>query len=352
MLAFLERTQLEGIGVVQRSKYISAFRLLFKALNKDFDEFTAKDLEVFLLSMAHLKPKTRKTRWYDVKKFFKYLGREDLFKGVVSPTCPRLLKLPEQLLTEEEVNSMVAKAGNLRDKAFISTMYESGCRIGELLPATRTNVVFDKYGGVLTVDGKTGMRRLRLVRSVPLLANWMANHPQNSSIDFYLWTGSRSSGMPIQYRTAVKILENTAKLAGITKKVHPHLLRHSRATHLANKLTEQQLKVYFGWSGDSKMVATYVHLSGRDIDDAILQLNGVRKIEARKEEPQVKKCVRCESDNDFNALYCSKCGMVLSEKEACNIAVSVVPNPDKSDKDFQQFLMELYNQWKIRRCDQ
>jgi len=42
-------------------------------------------------------------------------------------------KLPEELLTVEEINKLVNAAEHVRDKAFILTLYESGCRIGELL---------------------------------------------------------------------------------------------------------------------------------------------------------------------------------------------------------------------------
>jgi integrase/recombinase XerD len=334
---------LEGIGVVQRSKYISAFKLLLKAVNKDFARYTTKDLERFLLSLSHYKPKTRKTRWYDIKKFFRYLKKEDLFNEISPPKAPKGMKLPEELLTEDEVNLMVSTASNLRDKAFISVLYESGCRIGELLSCNLRNVEFDKYGGVLIVDGKTGMRRVRLIRSVPLLANWVANHPLNKNLDAFLWIGERNSRRPFRHRTACLILEDIAKRAGIRKRIHPHLFRHSRATHLANKLTEQQLKIYFGWVGDSKMVSTYVHLSGRDVDEAILQLNGIKTSIIEQKIP-FKTCNRCDTKNDETSLYCSKCGMILDEKTAIQQANTTPNNPQ--DTEFQTFLQEMYSEWK------
>jgi site-specific recombinase XerD len=72
-----------------------------------------------------------------------------------------------------------------------------------------------------------------------------------------------------------------AKMAKIGKNVYPHLFRHSRATHLADKLTEAQMKIYFGWSGRSDVPSVYVHLSGRDVEEAILKLHGVN---TRREE--------------------------------------------------------------------
>ncbi len=71
-----------------------------------------------------------------------------------------------------------------------------------------------------------------------------------------------------------------SRKAGINKKIHPHLFRHSRATYMANYLTEAQMNQYFGWVQGSGMPAVYVHLSGRDVDDAILKANGFTKPES------------------------------------------------------------------------
>jgi hypothetical protein len=85
-----------------------------------------------------------------------------------------------------------------------------------------------------------------------------------------------------------KLLEKISRKAGISKRVYPHLLRHSRATHLASFLTEAQMKEFFGWTQSSKMAATYVHLSGRDVDNALLKIYGLKIEEARPEEAILK----------------------------------------------------------------
>jgi hypothetical protein len=70
-------------------------------------------------------------------------------------------------------------------------------------------------------------------------------------------------------------LKKISKKAGINKKIHPHLFRHSRCTYMANYLTEAQMNAYFVWVQGSGMPSVYVHLSGRDVDDAVLKANGV-----------------------------------------------------------------------------
>lgn len=312
MLRFLRRIEMEGVGVVQRIKYIFAFKLFLKVVNKDFHKLKESDMEDFLYSMRqHYKQKTISTRWRCMKKFLRYIGEEDVCKNLMPKFSIKNRKMPEELLTEEEIKLMIKNATGIRNKAMVSLLYESGCRIGELLSRKLKHVVFDRLGAVLIVDGKTGMRRVRLINSVPLLANWIENHPQRDSPESFMWISQNDHKSPIKHRIVLKTLVEIAQKSGIKKKVHPHLFRHSRATILAKFLTEQELKIYFGWAGDSKAASTYIHLSGKDIEDKILELHGLKQPEKKEEILKPITCPRCERQNDSSARYCYRCGMML-----------------------------------------
>jgi integrase len=77
--------------------------------------------------------------------------------------------LPKDIWAPEEVNKVASLASNMRDRAFILGLFGSGCRIGEFLSLRRKDVIFDKYTCQISVDGKTGSRRIRLTpaASVP-----------------------------------------------------------------------------------------------------------------------------------------------------------------------------------------
>jgi phage FluMu protein Com len=62
------------------------------------------------------------------------------------------------------------------------------------------------------------------------------------------------------------------------------------------------------------MASIYVHLSGRDVDNALLKVHGIKKPE-EKEESQLnpKKCPRCQEINQFTNKFCNRCGMILDE---------------------------------------
>ena len=115
-------------------------------------------------------------------------------------------------------------------------------------------------------------------------------------------------------------MKKITRKAGIKKRVYPHLFRHSRATHLASHLTEAQMKQYFGWVQASKMASVYVHLSGRDVDKALLRLNGIEVEEDREElKFKPKICPRCKASNSPDAKFCSKCGFCLDERTAVEL---------------------------------
>jgi len=261
-----------------------------------------------------------------LKKFYKSLGGSEEFPDQVKWIKPNFKKnnhkLPEELLTEEDVRKLVEAAGHPRDKAFILVLYESGCRIGEILNLRIKNVLFDENGAVLLVNGKTGQRRVRIIASAPLLSVWLNNHPFRESPDSPLWivVGTKNHSQPLTYPSVATQLRKIAKRAGIKKKVNPHAFRHARATFLANNLTEAQMKEYFGWVQSSGMAAVYVHLSGRDVDNAILRLNGLEVAEKKENESlKIRNCARCMERNSSLSKFCSRCGSPLDIKIAIEL---------------------------------
>lgn len=84
---------------------------------------------------------------------------------------------------------------------------------------------------------------------------------------------------------------------------------------LASKVTETPLEAQMGRVHGSKRTKTYVHLSGRDQDNAILKAYG---IELNEEYPietdRPNHCPICNEPNGKNARFCWNCGMILDKK--------------------------------------
>jgi len=309
----------EGISQGRVLKYLMHLVSVARMLGKDFDKANVKDIRN-VVSEIERKDYTDWTK-HDyklaIRRFYRWLrGTEDPPEvSWINLRKHSTTKLPEELLTEEEVEAMASKAMNPRDRAFVLVLYESGVRIGEMLKLRIKHVSFDKYGAILMVNGKTGMRRVRIIASAPALAEWLENHPMRDEGEAPLWIGmwTKNYMKPLDYPAVIKILKTLAKRAGIKKRLYPHLFRHSRASHLANKLTEAQMKEYFGWKQDSDMAAVYVHLSGRDVDAALLKASGILAEEELKTEKfRLVTCQRCGESNSPGSGFCRRCGSPLS----------------------------------------
>ena len=108
-----------------------------------------------------------------------------------------------------------------------------------------------------------------------------------------------------------RLIRRLANRAGIDKRVNAYTFRHTRLTNLANFMTEAQLCEFAGWEQGSEMPRMYIHLTGRDVDDALLKAHGLIKPE-EVELPKPRKCVRCSAMNEPSAEICNKCGMSLT----------------------------------------
>jgi len=323
---FAQRLMTEGMSYGRVAKYVMHARKLARMLGKPLLKASRADIEGLVRRIEmnrDYKDWTKHDYKVSIRKLYTFL------KG--SSGCPEIVAwirpdsnvknhmLPEELLTEEEVKTMVETARTPRDRALILTLYESGCRVGEILSLSIKNVQFDEHGAVLTVDGKTGMRRVRVIASAPALASWISIHPLKENLDEPLWInqGTRNRDKPLTYRATCETLRTVASKAGIKKRVYPYLFRHSRATHLANHLTEAQMKELFGWVRDSNMASVYVHLSGRDVDNALLKLHGLATGEKESlEEFKVQVCPRCKMKNSPESKFCNGCGLCLDVKTA------------------------------------
>ncbi len=344
----------EGIGHARILRYLDDLPRIARFLGKEFEMATADDMRRVLheiegkdLAEAS-KTEFRKT----IKVFYKWLNGGERY-----PECVEWIKttekrsnnkLPEELLTEEEVKRMISAAWSPRDRAVISLLWESGCRVGELLTMRIKNVSFEENLTRITVLGKTGARRVPLLDSTPYLAEWLENHPFNEDSDAFLWVGIGNVGRGefLKYPALRKMLVNVAKKAKVKKKVNPHNFRHSRATFLANHLTEAQMNQYLGWVRGSDMAATYVHLSGRDVDDAILKMRGLSKAKEEKVESSLapKPCPRCNSINKATGKFCNRCGAILDVQTAVAMQDEIEGLDEKfsallQDEDVQKLLM-------------
>ena len=331
ILNFLEDCKAERLSKPRLIHYSQELRLSNNYRNKDLESMSKEDIKKMINKIEDSDLSEWSKQGYRIcfKKFYRWFAVEKKGEKLQPKEYPENVswinttmkeakqKLPEDILNEDDVKKLIESADTPRDKALIALLWDSGCRIGELLNLQLKNLNFDRYGATILVSGKTGSRKIRLVPSVPYLATLKENHPdKNNNVAFlFVGDGSRNHGGRLGYNAIDSLLRKLKAKAKISKRVHVHGFRHARASNLAKKVKEPVMRELFGWTQKSQMTAVYVHLSERDIRNEKLRADGVEVPEDEAEESKLKpvKCVRCSTMNAPTAAYCMKCSMILDE---------------------------------------
>lgn len=146
-----------------------------------------------------------------------------------APKAPR--KLP-QVLDPDEMQRLVelpdASPLGLRDRAVLELFYSSALRLSELASLRWADLDLD--AGLVRVQGKG--RRTRIVpvgaKAIEVLRRWWAQSA--AGVDAPVFPGR--DGTPLSVRAIQQRVAKRAREQGLWKRVHPHLLRHSCASHL------------------------------------------------------------------------------------------------------------------------
>jgi integrase/recombinase XerD len=260
---YRDRCFADGLGIARVTKYMQALKGLYDRSLCSIPGAHPADIIAILASIERedLAGWTKHDYRLALRKYLAFCGRQDLAALVKLPNCGTH-KLPEELLTPDDIGALMASAGDPMLQALIITLYESGCRVGELLGIRRKHAQYDALGIVLIVEGKTGMRRVRVIEAAVYLDIWISEGSFKQDEPIF----------PISYAAFRKRLHVLAARAGIEKRIYPHLFRHSRATFLASYLTEAQLCAYHGWTVGSSMPRIYVHLNSKDLDSTLMNV--------------------------------------------------------------------------------
>lgn len=320
---------------VRLIRVMGVLLLAGRQLGKDLDQATREDLQALVTRWMTREPpysvQTLSTYKAIIKRFYTWLNDPAEF-GTRSST-PALVswisthvrsrekkKLQRnELLTPSDVERVITVCRNPRDKSLISILWETGGRIAEIGNRQLKDAVPSSVGYTLEVNGKTGVRSPLIVSSAPLLAQWLNNHPYKNDPEAPLWVRQQcTKPLPVLYQALRKLIHDYFQQAGITKRVYPHLFRHSRATYVlaTGLMTEAQAKAYFGWSPNSEQLATYAHLLASDANSAILRENNLVQQRETTDELRAITCYRCHALNAPTNDYCTTCNAVINLQKA------------------------------------
>lgn len=175
---------------------------------------------------------------------------------------PKKSRMLPNVLSQEEVLRIVQVTKNLKHRAIIVLLYSSGLRIGEITSLQLKNIDVERRQ-VKVVSGKGRKDRFVVLASsfLPLLLNYLTTYtPKIYFIEGP--EGERYSESSIR-----KFLGKSVLLAKITKKVTPHTLRHSYATHLLeNGVGLRHIQELLGHA-KPETTMIYTHVAKKDLLD-------------------------------------------------------------------------------------
>ena len=272
----LEELQRRNYSKNTARSYLSIVRDFAKHFNKPPDQLgldAIRQYQAHLIEARKLEARTVCYQTSALRFFFvKTLQRPYQLDEFPYPKRPRRLPI---ILSQDEAVTLINSASNLFHRAMLMTLYSTGVR--------RTEMCNLK---VEDIDSKRMLIHIRLGkggkdRDVPLSPNLLG-----TLREYYRWmrpktylfpgtvNGSRAD-KPITSKVPWEACQEAAKRAGITKRVSPHLIRHSFATHLIeNGADLPTVQALLGHT-DLKPTSIYLHLSERHLKAAGTPLDKV-----------------------------------------------------------------------------
>jgi integrase/recombinase XerD len=215
---------------------------------KMVEEVNHEDIEYYIkiIDKKGYSPKTLSRKLSAIREFYKFLQSEKIISE--NPTCrvctPKIGKHLPLFLTQEEINELCETANEmgsfvwLRMKIMIKLMYSSGLRVSELVSLPEDAINYDL--NQILIYGKGSKERIVPVYGEVINDIWeylqVRQHYIGSRPNKWLFPSLTSTSGHMTRDGFFKNLKKLAMLSGISQeKVHPHVLRHSFATHLVNK---------------------------------------------------------------------------------------------------------------------
>ena len=283
-----------------------------EALGKTIDKITFDEIQDYLSTKG--KPSTVRRYITAIRGLAKANAQyKPLFLQLVKQIkLPRVKQKLPQLPKPEDVEKLIMNARQPY-KAIIAILYEGGLRRCEALNLRYGDVEpWDVGYRVWVRKSKSLPRVVFIVKYAHVLRDWLLQHRSKHPND---WLFYNTYGEPIRSSTLSTYIRRLAKRLGLNPDLlHPHNLRHLRATELykSRKLTELELMKLFGWKTRT-MIDVYSKITMDDVEERMRELYGVKTKASESREEKVI-CSNCGMEVPVGWQYCPRCGKPLSEK--------------------------------------
>jgi len=239
-----------------------------------------------------LKKNTQNYHLIALRAFLKYLAKQDV--STLAPEKIELAKMPERQIEFLEGSDLEhfleapfkieqPEILQLRDKAILETLFSTGLRVSELAGLKKGDINLNKEE--FTVRGKGA--KLRIVFLSNQSKYWLKKYlDSRKDMSAYLFTNHDKAGTKrnknkddkgLTPRSVQRIVQKCAKIAGITKKITPHVLRHSFATDLLQNGAD--IRSVQTMLGHSSITTTqiYTHITDKQLREVYKNFHGRKR---------------------------------------------------------------------------
>jgi site-specific recombinase XerD len=213
-----------------------------------------------------------------IRQFLKWCRKEgEDVHG--NPQLPRLPQPIIDVLTREEIDQLETAVPTERDKLIIRLLADTGIRVGELCGLEGDDIITAQdRRSFLKIRGKGSKERLvpltpPLIRRIDRYRRARPDDARSQRVFLAARKDRYGEYAPLTRSGVLQLLRHAADRAGITRRVNPHLFRHSFATEaLRRGMNPVQLAQLLGHSGLRMIEQVYAHLNAADGYEAVMRM--------------------------------------------------------------------------------
>lgn len=270
---FLATKKLEGLSSRTLRNYEYILRKLQNVFYKPVSTITTADIKMFMYTEAEKKsPSSMNTFMTPIKLFFSWLQNEEF---IIKNPCASIkpVKEPKRMrkpLTEEQVEQLRDSMLTRREKAILEFFLSTGCRLSEVLNVRIKELDFNNKTLLVIGKGNKERKVYFTERCKRALLNYLKDRKDNCE---YLFVTDRKPYRKLSTRGMEVIINKMQQKSGLERNLHPHIFRHTFATHaLRSGMKPEVIQQILGHEDVGVTLRVYAKLAESDVEHSYRML--------------------------------------------------------------------------------
>ncbi len=262
-------TELKLRGYSQKTvvAYLAHNNNFLKFVNKTYDLVSVDDVKSYLAYLIADKEAAPRTV-SQARSALLFYYNDVLQKGFTNIKVPKIKTSLPSVLTKDEMKRLLDSTNNEKSKLMLITLYSSGMRVSELVKLKWKDLELEQK--IAWVRGGKGNKDRMIILSELLVRKFTVLDRESE----FIFPGKNG---PLTTRNIEEIVHLAAAKAGIDKKVTPHTLRHSFATHLLEAGNDIRLIQELLGHSNLQTTQIYTHVSNEQKRKVVSPMDRLKK---------------------------------------------------------------------------